>query len=451
MKIQCISDAYKGSPVDLAVLCDNLCKIPVALHAEVIDMFISHLNIPQDGSALSSVQLKLVDQSLRGIRVLLGSGHTPSAPVDTCSCRFTLASNWPRILDCAEYILDADFDGTCMGHDHLEKQISAVLYTATRVDRLVEHIHGPFGQRTACIASRLLMRQDKHAAAPWSNEETIISLHSCDDNTETLAHLLETFSDDLSQIIDMLTTRLRVFSKETLSAESVVHIKDILYLTGELINEYGSRWRARENVNMYAVIAKSLLSIATALNAPANRNDKVFRSRATIAIIFGLMLYTDISGYCDLQVAIAIVRLGLFDVLLVVHAPLVQLVEPKKRLSKLVDPVISQFLPEFLLYGSFIEVVVTALRPMVQDRRLRTLSQGPFGEAWVRFERLLLERYVIKRMWDTEAKNFNVHGVCYNVSTLYVVYDHNLVTQNTFRTHVKRGIFSRISRSAADA
>lgn len=385
-----------------------------------MNMFISHL----DGSERSPVQLKCMEQSLCGIRFLMHTAHTPSQPIQNCACYVTLASNWPRILDCAELILDADFDGACVGHDHLEKQIAAVLHTATGVTKLVQQIHRPFGRRTARIASMLLMRQDSHAIAPWSNEETLCSLYSCDLNKETLSYLLETISGDLGQIIDMLAARLRLLSKEVLTVQAVLHMERVLFLTGHLIRAYGFRRRAPENVKAIASIAKSLLCIATAINAPAMRNDDAFRTHASIAITTGLMLYGAISGYHNLPLAIAIVRLGLFDVVLAVHAPLTQLLLPEERqrnASQLLDPVLSRFLPPFLLYGSFVQVVAAALRPLVADSRLRALEQSPFASAWGRFERLLLERYVMKTMWGTEAKHFNVHGVCCNVSSNHAI------------------------------
>lgn len=382
-------------------------------------MFISHL----DGSELSPVQLKRMDQSLRGIRLLISTTRT-TLHKQSCGCYVTLASNWPRILDCAELILDADFDGACVGHNLLEKQITAVLHASSGVIRLAEKIHDEFGRGTVRIASRLLKRQDSHAIAPWSNEETLCSLYRCDINKETLSYLLETFGGNMGKIMYTLAARLRLLSKEVLTAQMVIHMERVLYLTDHLIRAYGFRRRAPENVKAIALIAKSLMRIATAINAPAMQNDITFRFYASVAIVAGLKLYGNISGYHNLPLAIAIVRLGLFDVVLSVHVPLMQLFAPEElqqNTSKFLSPILSRFLPPFLLYGSFVQVVAAALRPLVADSRLRALEQSLYADAWGRFERLLLERYVMKTMWDTEAKHFNVHGVCCNVSIHLII------------------------------
>lgn len=96
-----IQGAYKGTAMDLAVLCDNLSEIPVSLHAKAANMFVSNPNALCDGCG---EKLKLMDQSLRGI---LRVGHT--SIVDDCFCQLTstLSRHWNRKLDCAESILDA--------------------------------------------------------------------------------------------------------------------------------------------------------------------------------------------------------------------------------------------------------------------------------------------------------------------------------------------------------
>lgn len=53
-------------------------------------------------------------------------------------------------------------------------------------------------------------------------------------------------------------------------------------------------------------------------------------------------------------------------------------------------------LPEFLLYSSFVRVVVTALRPLIKEERLHVLPRGVFGDVWIGFERILLECYTVK-------------------------------------------------------
>lgn len=418
---QYIENAFKGSAVDLAVVCESISRIPISLHAETMDMFISHLSVPRDGSELPPEKLKLMDQALRGIRVLVDTGHTPPNTANNCSCLLTLANNWTRILDCAEYILNADFDNSPIDRGHLEKQISAVLHASTRHRTVVAQIHKNIGKRTTCVASKFLMRQDNGVGRPWSNEETVVSLQRFGLNidSEMLCEFVEDAGGDPDQITDILTTRLRLHSKKTITMGSLIHIESLLYLIQIIIRVHGFNCSASEVMRTVSVIAKSVSKIAAVLASPEGQNDEQFQALASHAILATLSFYESRTGYANLPVVITIVRLGLFDVVLAISA-LFKKIKTSEFETELVavQSLFSGALSEFLLYDSFVQVVVTALRPLVNDERISTLSTGVFGDVWLRFERMLFERYALKMICQVKANHVNATGDCENVSTL---------------------------------
>lgn len=65
-------------------------------------------------------------------------------------------------------------------------------------------------------------------------------------------------------------------------------------------------------------------------------------------------------------------------------------------------------LPKFLLYSSFVRVVVTALRPLIKEERLHVLPRGVFGDVWIGFERILLECYTVKKVNHVNARRISV-------------------------------------------
>lgn len=70
---QGIQNAYKGTSVDLSIICDNLSEIPIVLHAKTTDLFISHLIVSQCEREIPLEKLELMDQALRGIYLLMAS------------------------------------------------------------------------------------------------------------------------------------------------------------------------------------------------------------------------------------------------------------------------------------------------------------------------------------------------------------------------------------------
>lgn len=388
-----------------------------------MDMFISHLSVPRDGSELPLEKLKLMDQALRGIRFLADAGHTPPNTANNCSCLLTLANNWTRILDCAEFILNADFDDNSpIDRGHLEKQISAVLHASTCHRNVVVQIYKNLGKRTVCIASKLLMRQDDRVGRPWSNEETVASLQRFGltiDSEMLLYEFIEDAGGDPDQITEILTTRLRLHSKKAITMGSLIHIESLLYLIQIIIRIHGFNCSASETMRTVSVIAKSVSNIAAVLASPEGRNDKHLQALASHAILATLSFYETRTGYANLPVIITIVRLGLFDVVLAISA-LFKEIKYSRFETELVAvrSLFSGALSEFLLYGSFVQVVVTALSPLVKDERISTLSTGVFGDAWLRFERILIERYALKMICQVKANDLNAIGDCENVSTL---------------------------------
>lgn len=422
---QGIQNAYKGTSVDLSIICDNLSEIPIVLHAKTTDLFISHLIVSQCEREIPLEKLELMDQALRGIYLLMGFSHSPPSAVDNCACQRTLASNWAHVLDCADFILDSDFDDSSMSHDRLERQISAVLHTATKHinSNLVRSIHGSFRKRTVDVTSRLLMRQDNRVGPPWSNEETVAKLLRYDIENMKLSEFVEATGGDPS-LLDILARRLRFLLKKEITSESLHRMENMLFLICVAFRTIKARRSALETVKTLAVIPKTLSKVAAALTSPAYCDDSNFCGIALHTILCSLGFYKEITGYRNLPLAMAIVRLGLFDVILAVSS---ELVEEKRDLKifeslvKRVGPLFSHFLPEFLLYGSFVQVVVTALRPLVKDERLSMLWRGVFGDEWLRFERLLLERYVMKKVSRVEANHRPLKGACHNVSIPHAI------------------------------
>lgn len=420
-KIQGIQDAYKGSAVDLALICDNLSKLPVSLHSKMMNMFFSHLGVPQDGNQLPPEKLKNMDQALRGIFTLVYAGHTAltSESADNCSCQHNLAISWTRVLDCAEFILDADFSDSCLSHDHLEKQVSSVYQVATHNSHCVSQIYGSFGERTVGIVSRLLLRQDKHTDWPWSNEETVASLYRYKNDDGILSTFVKATGDDCNQITNILAARLRPLSKERITMQSLAHMEPLLFLISVVINEYDLAQSNEHNMYKIKVVAKTLSAIASALASPENRNDKRFRFTAVHAILNGLMLYNSIFGYQYLSLAIAVVRLGLFDIILAVNPVLIELknqgADVEQNTDTIMTALLGRVLPELLIYGSFLNVVVSALRPLAKDDRFPILWQGLFGDAWSRFEKLLIERYTVNRL-QHDVNRISPSKLCQNVS-----------------------------------
>lgn len=386
------------------------------LHAKTIDMFISHLTVTQDGSELPLEKLTLMNQALHGIFTLLDAGHTPPSAVNNCSCQITLASNWKHILDCAEFVLNADDYSLSAAHVHLEKRISAVFRSATHRKILVQLIYEAFGRKTTSIVCRLLLRQDIRVGRSWGNEETIAYLHGYSGDMTILFDIVEDTGDDPTLIADILAKRLRFLSKEVITIETMDRMEPIMHLIKQIIYLYSFDCPAFDSVKTVADIAKSLSQIAAALTSPAGRGDRHFRYLALQTIIHGLWLYETLSGYSNLPLATTFVRLGLFGVVLAINPFLMK----TRGFEEEVDAVKGLFgnvLPEFLLFGSFVEVVVDALRPLVKDERLSMLSRGVFGGAWLRFERALLERYTANQIRYVDANHKLFYGLCHNVST----------------------------------
>lgn len=383
-----------------------------------MDMFISHLDVPQDGSELPPNKLKSMDQALHGVATLLYSGHNVSTSEDICSCWRILAINWTQILDCAEFILNSDFSNSCLTNEYLEKQVSAVFHAATRIHNFVKQIYDAFGEKTVVVVSRLLLKQDKRTGWPWTNEETVVSfyLYKCEDGI--LSTFVKATGDDSYHITEILTERYGRVSKKGITMQSLTRMEPLLFLIAAVINEYSFKRRAKHNMKKVTVVAKSLSAIADALNSPENREDKVFRSEAARTILNGLVMYNSICGYSCLPLAIQVVRLGLFDVVLTVN-PVLDEMKGKEfnvdQIKTIMNTLFGRVLPELLIYGSFINVVISALRPLSSDNRFPILWKGLFGDAWSRFDRILLERYALKRFYHTEAKR-SIVMICQNVS-----------------------------------
>lgn len=383
-----------------------------------MDMFISHLKVPPNGSELPPDKLKSMDQALHGITALLYSSHNVSTSEDICSCWRILAINWSRMLDYAEFILNSAFSGSYLTNEHLEKQVSAVFHAATRIYNLVKQMYDAFGEKTVDVVSTLLLRQDKRTGWPWSNEETVVSLYRYKFDDGILTTFVKATGDDSYQITETLTERYRLVSKEGITMQSITRMEPLLFLIAAVINEYSFKSCAKHNMKKITIVAKSLSAIADTLNSPENREDKDFRSEAAQTILSGLMMYNSICGYSSLPLAIQVVRLGLFDVVLAVNPVLVEMKEKEFNVGLIKDIMNTLFrrvLPELLIYGSFVNVVVSALRPLSSDVRFRILWKGVFGDAWSRFDRILLERYTLKRFHHTEAKRSNTM-MCQNVS-----------------------------------
>lgn len=359
-------------------------------------------------------KLRLMDQALRGIFILLDTGHTPPSAVNNCSCQITLASNWNHILDCAEFVLNAD--DYSLSYVHLEKRISAVFRSATHRKNLVQLIYKAFGRKTTSIVCRLLLRQDIRVGRSWGNEETIACLHGYSGDMTILFDIVEDTGDDPTLNADILAKRLRFLSKEVITIETMDRMEPIMHLIKQIIYLYSFDRPALNSVKTVADIAKSLSQIAAALTSPAGRGDRHFRYLALQTIIHGLWLYETLSGYSNLPLATAFVRLGLFGVVLAIN-PVLMKTRGFEEEVEAVKGLFGNVLPEFLLYGSFVQVVVDALRPLVKDERLSMLSRGVFGGAWLHFERALLERYAAKQIRYVDANHKLFYGLCHNVST----------------------------------
>lgn len=383
-----------------------------------MDMFISHLDVPLDVSELPLEKLKNMDQALRGIYTLIVSGHSGSTSATNCSCQHILSMKWARILDCAEFILHFDSSNSCLSHEHLEKQCSAVFHAATRNQNLVKHIYDSLGKKTVNIVSRLLLRQDKRAGWPWSNEEAVVFLYRYKCDGEILSTFVEATGDDSYQITETLTERYRLVSKEEVTMQSIKRMEPLLFLIAVVINEYGFKPRAKDNMNKVVVVAKSLSALADTLTSLGNREDKRLRFSAAQTIVNGLLMYCSLFGYQCISLAIQVVRLGLFDVILAVNPVLTEMKNQGSDVGQMLDfmsALLSRVLPELLIYGSFVNAVVTAVRPLARDERLPALWQGLFGDAWSRFDRILLERFAVKKVHHAETKRYSADGVCQNV------------------------------------
>lgn len=411
---QFIQNAQKGLAADISVICENISRIPATLHTETIDMLISHLAVPRDANELQPERLQLLDQSLRGISIVVDSDLRSSAPDIEDLCQSVLSDKWPKLLSFAEFIIDADFDptpGAALGQGQFEKRLSSVFHTATKNETFVKRIRDR--DRTASVVAQLLMRQDNRVGPPWSNEETIMALFEGRMNRDIIQEVLRAVGEDPGQIIDVLIERLKLCAKQKMDLKTVVHMDALLQLIDVLRTASERCCWALIAPPSLAVVGKAISRIAAAMT-----KGDMFAIRASCAVICGLRFYTTFDGYQSLSLAILMVNSGLFDVLIAVHPFMSSLGENGfGSLFSGIRPILDRVLPTYLLYGSFVQVTVTALRPLIKDNKLQVLSTGVFAKEWKRFEQLLLERYTQKMIREREIRNNRMEVYCDSVST----------------------------------
>lgn len=184
-----------------------------------------------------------------------------------------------------------------------------------------------------------------------------MSLHKYNRNPELLSDLVNIAGGESDHITDTLTTKLRLLSEDALTIQSLCRMQSYIFLIEEVVSTYGFRRSNTDRVKTVAVIAKSLSKVAAAFVSPSFRDDDQLPNLVLSTIFHGLVAYDSLSGYPILTLAIAVLRLGFFDVILAVDSIFVEMKSKgfdTNCVLQVVHSLLPRVLPEFLFYSSFV-------------------------------------------------------------------------------------------------